>query len=148
MRKFYLLLSLMLTFTLFSQDKETITKITKNDAEIIIPGSWEMLNTMDDSGQTYFQNNEKVIIAISLNPKKAYSFYKAKKSDFDNLKLFYKWDSDYRKELGFKTGLIKENKKQEYIIWRYNDNEIDNVFLFGYLKNNFINLLVYTNTWS
>mgnify|MGYP001357059220 CR=1 FL=1 len=148
MRKFYLLLSLMLTFTLFSQDKETITKITKNDAEIIIPGSWEMLNTMDDSGQTYFQNNEKVIIAISLNPKKAYSFYKAKKSDFDNLKLFYKWDSDYRKDLGFKTGLIKENKKQEYIIWRYNDNEIDNVFLFSSVKNNFINLLVYTNTWS
>ena len=138
----------MLTFTLFSQDKETITKITKNDAEIIIPGSWEMLNTMDDSGQTYFQNNEKVIIAISLNPKKAYSFYKAKKSDFDNLKLFYKWDSDYRKDLGFKTGLIKENKKQEYIIWRYNDNEIDNVFLFSSVKNNFINLLVYTNTWS
>ena len=138
----------MLTFTLFSQDKETITKITKNDAEIIIPGSWEMLNTMDDSGQTYFQNNEKVIIAISLNPKKAYSFYKAKKSDFDNLKLFYKWDSDYRKELGFKTGLIKKNKKLEYIIWRYNDNEIDNVFLFGSVKNNFINLLVYTNTWS
>ena len=34
------------------------------------------------------------------------------------------------------------------LIWKYNDNKLDNVFLFGSTKNCFLNLLVYTNNWD
>lgn len=52
------------------------------------------------------------------------------------------------KENNFKTKKIKENSKQEYIIWKFNDGKLDNVFLFGSSKDNFRNLMVYTDSWS
>jgi hypothetical protein len=35
----------------------------------------------------------------------------------------------------------------EYIIWNYNDGKLDNVFLFGSVKDNFLNLLIDINEW-
>ena len=131
-----------------SEEVGTYSIVKTNTNDVKIPGKWTQLNTMDDSGQTYFQNSDKVIIAVALNPKKAYPFFKNEKNDFKSVEQFYKWDSDYRKELKFKTKKIKENSEAEYIIWKYNDGKIDNVFLFGSVKDNFINLLVYTTDWS
>ncbi len=139
------MLLLFLPNFIFCQD---ISKVKTNTGEVKIPGNWELLNKMDDSGQTYLTNKDGVVIAVAQNLKKAYPFFKSNESDFDNLKLFYTWDSDYYKENKFKTDKIKENKESEYIIWKYNDKKLDNVFLFGSVKNNFINLLVYTDKWS
>lgn len=133
---------------LFSQDNSDYTSVKTSTTNVKIPGQWEQMNTMDDSGQTYLTNKDEVIIAIAQNPKKAYPFFQSKKSDFENVTLFYVWDSDFRRENNFKTDKIKENPSQEYIIWKYNDNKLDNVFLFGSSKNNFLNLLVYTNKWT
>lgn len=132
----------------FSQDNIDYSKVKTNTGEVKIPGNWEELNSMNDSGQTYLKNKDGVIIAIAQNPKKAYPCFKSNVSDFENVKLFYTWDSDYYKENKFLTEKIKENKESEYIIWKYNDKKLDNVFLFGSTKNNFLNLLVYTNNWS
>ena len=144
---FVLLFLFVLPTCIFSQETTYSTVKTKT-VDVKIPGTWEQLNTMDDSGQTYLRNKEGITIAIAQNPKKAYSFYKSNKSDFENVKLFYEWDSDYYKENKFETAKLKENAKLEYIIWKFNDKKLDNVFLFGSVKNNFINLLVYTNDWS
>ena len=133
---------------IFCQDIIDNSKVKTNSGEVKIPGNWVQLNKMDDSGQTYLKNKEGVIIAIAQNPKNKYSFFKSNASDFENVKLFYTWDSDYYKENKFKTEKIKENPELEYIIWKYNDKKLDNVFLFGSSKSNFLNLLVYTNTWS
>lgn len=132
---------------IYCQDANYST-VKTSTTEVKIPGKWEQMNTMDDSGQTYLKNKEGIVIAIAQNPKKAYSFFKSNKSAFENVKLFYTWDSDYRKENKFKTEKIKEDSKLEYIIWKYNEDKIDNVFLFGSVKNNFLNLLVYTTSWS
>ena len=132
---------------IFSQEK-TFSNLTTNSGEVKIPGEWKQLNKMDDSGQTYLKNNDGVIIAIAKNPQKAYPFYKKDNSDYENVKEFYKWDSNYRKENNFKTEKLKENRKLEYIIWKYNDEKLDNVFLFGTSNENFLNLLVYTNIWN
>ena len=140
-------LFLLPNFT-FSQEVIDYSNVKTKSGEVKIPGNWEQLNSMDDSGQTYFKNNEGVIIAIAQNPKKAYSFFKSNKSAFENVKRFYIWDSDYRKENQFKTEKLKENSELEYIIWKYIDENIDNVFLFGSSKDNFLNLLVFTNNWS
>ncbi len=141
-------LFLMTPLLIFSQEVVKYSIVKTKTTEVRIPGEWIQLNTMDDSGQTYFQNEDKIIIAIAQNPKKAYSFYKTKKSDFKNVEEFYKWDSDYRRELKHKTDKIKENPKLEYIIWKFNDGKLDNVFLFGSVKDNFLNLLVYTKEWN
>ena len=145
------LIFIMLVFLpnyIFCQDSIDYSKVNTNSGTVKIPGSWEQLNKMDDSGQTYLKNKEGVIIAIAQNPKKAYPFFKSNVSNFENVKLFYTWDSDYYKENKFKTEKIKENTELEYIIWKYNDQKLDNVFLFGSSKSNFLNLLVYTNNWN
>ncbi len=133
---------------IFSQNSTDFTKVKTNSGEVKVPGKWEKLNSINDSGQQFLTNKDDVIIAIAENPKKAYPFFKSNASDFENVKLFYTWDSDYYKENKFKTEKIKENAELEYIIWKYNDNKLDNVFLFGSSKNNFLNLLVYTKKWT
>ncbi|WP_348811584.1 hypothetical protein [Flavobacterium maritimum] len=143
----FVLLFLLPNF-IFCQDIMDYSNVKTNTGEVKIPGNWEQLNTVDDSGQTYLKNKDGIIIAIAQNPKKSYPFFKSNESDFENVKLFYVWDSDYWKENKFKTAKIKENSKLEYIIWKYNDKKSDNVFLFGSTKDNFLNLLVYTNNWS
>lgn len=132
----------------FSQTEVEYFNVKTKTGEVKIPGNWELMNSMDDSGQTYLKNKEGVIIAVAQNPKNAYSFFKKNKSAFENVKEFYKWDSDYRRENKFKTDKIKENDTLEYIIWKFNEDQVDNVFLFGSSKDNFLNLLVYTNIWS
>lgn len=132
----------------FCQDIKDYSNVQTKSGEVKVPGKWEQLNTEDDSGQTYLKNKDGVIIAIAQNPKKAYPFFKSNESDFESVKLFYVWDSNYYKENNFKTEKIKENPESKYIIWKYNDKKLDNVFLFGSAKNNFLNLLVYTNNWT
>lgn len=146
--KLMFVLLIFLPNFIFCQDITDYSKVKTNSGEVKIPGNWEQLNKMDDSGQTYLKNKDGVIIAIAQNPKKSYPFFKSNVSDFENVKLFYTWDSDYYKENKFKTEKIKENTELEYIIWKYNDKKFDNVFLFGSSKSNFLNLLVYTNNWS
>ena len=150
MNKLYLIVALLFLATnnINSQNLKDFSSVKTKTSDVKIPGDWTQLNTMDDSGQTYLKNTDGVIIAIAQNPKKAYSFFKSNSSDFENVKEFYKWDADYRKENNFKTDKIKENAKEEYVIWKYNDEKLDNVFLFGSSKNNFLNLLVYTNIWT
>ena len=133
---------------MFGQENTEFTKVKTNTGEVKVPGVWDLIKKMDDSGQTYLKNKAGVVIAVAQNQKKAYSFYKSNESDYENVKLFYKWDSDYYKENKFKTEKLKENKELEYIIWKYNDKKYDNVFLFGASKNTFLNLLVYTNSWT
>lgn len=150
MKKLNLIIVLffLLTSLAFCQNSSDYSNVKTNSDDVKIPGKWEQLNTMDDSGQTYLTNKDGVVIAIAQNPKKAYPFFKSNKSAFENVKLFFTWDYDYRKENKFKTDKIKENSKLEYIIWKYNDGKEDNVFLFGSSKENFLNLLVYTSKWS
>lgn len=143
-----LLLFICLPNFIFCQEIKDYSKVKTNVGEVKIPGNWKQLNKMDDSGQIYLKNEEEIIIAVAQNPKKSYSFFKSSASDFENVKLFYIWDSDYYKENNFKTEKIKENEELEYIIWKYNDKKLDNIFLFGSAKDNFLNLLVYTNKWS
>lgn len=130
---------------IFSQE---VTEVKTTLGIVKVPGKWEELNVSNDSGQKFLKNKEEVIIAVAENPKKAYPFFKSNASDFENVQLFYTWDSDFYKENKFKTAKIKENATSEYIIWKYNDKKLDNVFLFGSSKGNFLNLLVYTDKWS
>ena len=75
--KLLFVLLIFLPNLIFCQDNTEYSKVKTNTGEVKIPGKWEQLNKMDDSGQTYLRNTEGVIIAIAQNPKKAYPFYKS-----------------------------------------------------------------------
>jgi hypothetical protein len=143
-----LLLVFFMPNFIFSQEVTEYSKLKTNNGDVRIPGNWQQLNTVADSGQTYLKNAEGVIIAIAQNQKKSYPFFDINLSDFENVKLFYTWDSDYYKENKFETEKLKENAELEYVIWKYNDKKLDNIFLFGSTKNYFLNLMVYSNKWS
>lgn len=130
---------------IFSQD---FTTVKTKAGDVKLPGKWEQISKAEDTGQTYLHNKDGIIVAIAQNPKNVYSFFKVGKSGFESVTDFYNWDADYRKENKFKTDKLKEDAKQEYIIWKYNDGELDNVFLYGSSKANFLNLLVYTKAWT
>jgi hypothetical protein len=147
-KKITFLLFIAFTLNTTAQTTTDFSTVKTHTGDVQIPGNWAQLNTENDSGQTYLKNDEGVIIAIAQNPKKSYPFFKSDKSGFENVKLFYTWDSDYMKENKLKTDKIKENPASEYIIWKYNDGKLDNVFLFGSAKDNFLNLLVYSNIWD
>lgn len=148
MKKIFLLI-LLISYSgmIQSQESNTFSLVKTRTTQVKIPGNWEQLNTAEDSGQTYLKNKEGIIIAVAQNPKKAYSFFKSEKTNFENVKLFYTWDSDFMKESKFKTEKLKEDAKSEFIVWKFNDNKLDNLFLFGSIKDNFINLLIYTDIW-
>ncbi|WHF51570.1 hypothetical protein QGN23_14270 [Chryseobacterium gotjawalense] len=141
------ILFFLLPHFIVSQDLMDYTTIKTNSGEVKIPGNWTQLNTVRQSGQTYLKNGDGIIIAIAQNLKKSYPFYKANRSDFENLKAFYKWDSDLKKKHNFKTQKLKENSNLEFIIWKYKD-QLDHVFLFGSSEKNFLNFLIYTNRWT
>ena len=150
MKKLFVLILILLLIptSIFSQEMNDFTTVQTAVANVKIPGNWTMIKTEDISGQTFLKNKEGVIIAIAQNPKKNYSFFKDENSDFENVWEFYKWDSDYRAEIGAKVSKIKENSELKYVIWKYKENKLDNIFLFGSTKENFLNLLLYTNLWS
>ena len=77
---------------IFSQEAKEYSNVKTKSGVVKIPGKWEQLNTMDESGQTYLKNKDGVVIAIAQNPKKSYSFFKSDKSNFENVKEFYKWE--------------------------------------------------------
>jgi len=148
MNKLKLIFVMLLLLPNFIFCQDAVSNVKTKSGDVKIPGNWQQLNTVDDSGQTYLKNKDGVIIAVAQNPKKSYSFFKSTSSDFENVKMFYIWDYNYWIENKFKAEKIKEDSKLEYIIWKYNDQKLDNVFLFGSVKDNFLNLLVYTNKWS
>lgn len=126
----------------------TDTAITTDYGIIKVPGKWEVFNYATDSKQYYLKNSENIIIAITINPKKNYSFYSSSKTDLETVSDYYKWEYDYRVENGFKTSKLKKDKKKNYIIWKFTEKGIDNVFLYGVKSEYLVNYLVYTDQWK
>jgi hypothetical protein len=143
-----ILLIIALPYKALCQESTDYTTVKTATETVKIPGKWQILNTTADSGQTYLKNNDGVVIAVARNLMKAYPFYKNTATAFEQVSLFYQWDSDYYKEQKFNVLKIKEDATLGYIIWKYNDKELDNIFLFGASKTEFLNLLVYTKLWE
>ena len=78
MKKLYLniILLLLLPLLSFSQNSSDVTIAKTNSGEVKIPGTWEELNSTNDTGQIFFRNSSGIVIAVAQNPKKAYPFFK------------------------------------------------------------------------
>jgi len=136
------------TKTLGPNSSNTTTVLDTDYGIIRIPGLWEKFSYEKDSRQHFLKNDEGVIIAIALTPMKLYPFYSASKNKSEIVSSFFKWEFDHRISIGFKSSKIKENDTENYILWKFSENNIDNVFLYGVKSNLLINYMVYTNIWS
>ncbi len=144
----YIITLLLISNLILAQETPTITLVDTDTEEIQVLGEWQKLNTTSDSGQRFLMNSDTVIIAVAQNKKIAYPFYEKGISDFELVEKFHQWDTDWLESNNTETKQLKKDKKKEYIIWKYNDGTSDNVFLFGSSKDNFLNLLVYTEKWT
>ncbi len=126
----------------------TTTILNTDYGEVRIPGLWKEVSYEENSKQRFLKNDEGVIMGVALNPMKLYSFYSPYMNKFEVVSEFFKWEFDYRVGAGFKSSKIKENTTDNYIIWKFTENGIDNVFLYGAKSKLLTNYLIYTDQWS
>jgi hypothetical protein len=131
-----------------SKYKNITTALKTANGLIIIPGMWNEFTYEADSKQHFLKNADGIIIAVAVNKKKTYSFYKSSKSNFESVNDFFKWEYDYRVGEGFESNKILENEVENYIIWKFAEKTLDNVFLYGVKSDLFVNYLVYTDKWD
>jgi len=125
------------------------TTLVKTDCGILmIPGLWQEFSYEKVSRQHFLKNNDGVIIGVALTPMKLYPFYSSSISKSKIVAEFFKWEYDYRISAGFKCSKIKENTVDNYIVWKFTEKMIDNVFLYGIKADLLTNYLVYTDKWD
>lgn len=134
--------------TVGTNNSNTTTIVSTEYGGIMIPGLWVEFSYEKLSRQHFLKNDEGVIVGIALNPMNHYSFYSPSKKNSENIARFFKWEYDYRVREGFKALKIKENRKDNYIVWKFTENSIDNILLFGVKNKMFTNFLVYTDKWN
>jgi len=129
--------------------QNTTSTVTLSTGIVKVPGLWQHLNFEKSSGQQYLQNGEGVIVAVAMNPKKAYPFYKSGQTGYETIEAFTNWDIAFQNENNRETKILKKEPQQKFQIWKFKDDKnIDNVFLYGSAGDKIINLLVYTNSWT
>ena len=136
------------TKTTGPNNSNTTTVLNTNYGVVRIPGLWMKFSYEKVSGQHFLKNDEGVILGVALNTMKSYSFYSPTKSKNEIISEFFKWEYDYRVGAGFKCSKIKENTTDNYIVWKFTEKMIDNVFLYGTKSDLLTNFLVYTDKWD
>jgi hypothetical protein len=126
----------------------TTTSLQTDYGIVRIPGLWMKFSYEKESRQHFLKDREGVIIGVAMTPMKLYSFYAPSKNRSQIISDFFNWEYEYRVGAGFKCAKIKENKTDNYIIWKFTEKMIDNVFLYGTKSDFLINFLVYTDKWD
>lgn len=126
----------------------TTTVLNTDYGVVRIPGLWMKFSYEKESKQHFLKNDEGIIIGVALTPMKLYPFYSSSKNKSEIIADFFKWEYDFRVSAGFKCSKIKDNKTENYIIWKFTEKEIDNVFLYGTKSDLLSNFLVYTDKWD
>lgn len=134
---------------------ETYDEKTDKTTLVIVPygnvgisGKWEKINYNESSRQHFFINRDSVIIAIAKNPKEKYPFYAEGKKDFDLVLDFYKWDADHWEQRGLQQMKVKEDRADNFVIWKAQGEAFDNYFLYGLKNNIIVNYMIASQTWD
>ena len=87
---------------------------------------------MPNARQQFFKNEDSVIIAIAFGPANKYEFNRnGLLKEYDFVKAYYDWESDYFVKLGYEAKIIETDQSNNYIIWRLWGQKYDTYFLFG-----------------
>ncbi len=136
------------TKTTGPNSSNTTTVLNTDYGVVRIPGLWVKFSYEKESRQHFLKNDEGVILGVALTPMKLYPFYSSSKNNSEIVSEFFKWEFDYRVSAGFNSSKLKENTTDNYIIWKFTEKKVDNVFLYGIKSDLLTNYLVYTDKWD
>lgn len=117
---------------------------------VSLPGEWTKGIYGKSSRQQWFSNKDSVFLAIAFGPCNKYEFYKPELKDFNFVKAYYNWESDfYKNQLKTESKIILADSTNNFIIWQLFDNKnVDMYFLFGYNKCSIHNYCLTTEKWK
>jgi hypothetical protein len=141
----YSILILVTAVTVFQHNlfaQTTKTPVIINGVRFELLGSWEHINSNEESGQYGFLERESNInIAISVRKPEKMEFYKSELKGFDLIQAFYKWDSEYwAKDTNYKVSKMSEDRLNYFIVWSIKIPQGENIFLFGLKSDKIINI--------
>ncbi|MEQ8908708.1 MAG: hypothetical protein RIC95_05920 [Vicingaceae bacterium] len=114
--------------------------------EINIPGKWKKTHYNESSSQHYFDNEDSVTLAVTLNPQENYSFYTKSMNDSSFVSAFYQWEKSYFEKQGVQIKKLEQGNN--YIIWSAKAEGVNSVFLYGSKRNIAYNLGFLDNLWE
>jgi len=151
-------IKLLIIFILFSSSgySQSVTPVQINGELFELPGKWEFVTQLKESGQYHFSNKKKDLgIMISVRIASNFDFFDKSLSEQKLVEKFYNWDAAYwSKDHGIKAEVseVKRNSNPNYIIWKLivknaldNDTDVTNYFLYSYRNNNLISISILDN---
>ena len=116
----------------YKADKNITEYFVLPYGEVSLPGKWEKWQYDANARQQFFKNEDSVIIAIAFGPANKYEFNRnGLLKEYDFVKAYYDWESDYFVKLGYEAKIIETDQSNNYIIWRLWGQKYDTYFLFG-----------------
>ena len=109
----------------YKADKNITEYFVMPYGEVSLPGKWEKWQYVSNARQQFFKNEDSVIIAIAFGPANKYEFNRnGLLKEYDFVKAYYDWESDYFVKLGYEAKIIETDQSN----W---GQKYDTYFLFG-----------------
>ena len=101
-----------------------------------LPGKWEHLGKIENSGQYSFSSKKlKLGLLISVRKSEIFDFYNKELTEFEFLNKFYIWETEFwgKDDGNIEIEKIEVNETEKYIIWRLKiiDKSIESFMLSG-----------------
>ena len=146
-------LKLFFTVILFSNITlgQTKTSFSINDELFELPGKWELIGKIENSGQYSFTSKKlKLGLLISVRKTEKFEFYSKDLTEFEFLNKFYTWETEYwgKDDVNVEIEKIEINESDKYIIWRLKiiDKNIESFIMSGVRNNKLIGISLSDNS--
>ena len=115
-----------------------------------LPGKWEHLGKIENSGQYSFSSKKlKLGLLISVRKSEVFDFYNKELSEFEFLNKFYIWETEFwgKDDGNIEIEKIEVNETEKYIIWRLKiiDKSIESFMLSGVRNSKLIGISLSDN---
>ncbi|WP_310381456.1 hypothetical protein [Flavobacterium sp.] len=115
-----------------------------------LPGKWEHLGKIENSGQYSFSNKKlKLGLLISVRKTEIFDFYNKELTEFEFLNKFYIWETEFwgKDDGNVEIEKIEVNETEKYIIWRLKiiDKNIESFILSGVRNSKLIGISLSDN---
>ena len=136
----------MLISDSYDETKDMTSLMLFPYGNINIPGKWTKTSYNETSKQHYFRNDDdSTSIAVTMNPMNKYPFHSDSLTYEAWVTEFYKWESEYYRNQGYTTEILKSDNFAKFLIWKITGENVNTVFLFGCKGGYAINYAVFTN---
>lgn len=132
----------------YDEKTNITTLILRPYGNIDIPGHWKKTKYLETSKQHFFEDIDSTSIAVAKAPQAEYSFYSDTMSDGEFAKEFFRWDSGFYKENGYKPERIETGTNGDYVVWKVMSKNINTILLYGGKDKFAYNFGVFSNSWT